>query len=84
MNLETTNGNILVFEAAPSEIGDIFKVKTTSGAISLQKLGYRQVESNSISGTMMFGGELLSGGSYSFVTSNGTIRLAIICNKVMC
>src|SRR5580765_3403381 len=43
MILESTTGNILVFDAGPSDIGDMFKAKTNSGSISLQQLGYRQI-----------------------------------------
>ena len=77
MVLESTTGNIVVFKAGPSEIGDIFKAKTNSGAISLQKLDHRQIDVGSISGTLIFNGEILSGGSYSLSTSNGSIRLSI-------
>lgn len=75
--LESTTGNIVVFEAGPSESGDIFKAKTNSGAISLQAVRYRQVEVGSISGSVIYTGSILSGASYSFGTSNGSIRLAI-------
>jgi hypothetical protein len=77
MVLENTSGNILVFDAGPSEIGDIFKAKTTSGAISVQKIEHRQIEVNSISGTVAYNGDILSGGSYSLGTSNGSIKLSI-------
>jgi len=78
--LDSTTGNILVFDAGPSEIGDIFKAKTNSGSISLQQLGYREMEVGSISGSVAFNGEILSGGSYSLSTSKGSIRLAIPAN----
>ncbi len=81
MTLENTAGNIVVFDAGPSEIGDILKAKTTSGAISVQKSGHRQLEINSISGTIAYNGEILSGGSYSFGTSNGSIRLTLPQNS---
>ncbi|MEP6945365.1 MAG: DUF4097 family beta strand repeat-containing protein [Acidobacteriota bacterium] len=81
MVLENTAGNILVFDAGPSEIGDIFKAKTTSGAISVQKIGHRQIEVNSISGTVAYNGDILSGGSYSFWTSNGSIKLSLPANS---
>jgi len=77
MSLETTTGNIVVFDAGPSEIGDIFKTKTTSGAIAVQKIGHRQIEVNSVSGTVTYSGDILSGGSYSFWTSNGSIKLSL-------
>lgn len=77
MNLESANGNIVAFEVAPSEIGDIFRAKTNNGTIALQGLEHRQIEINSISGAVVFNGALLSGGSYTFGTSNGAINLAI-------
>jgi hypothetical protein len=75
--LESSTGNIVAIDAGPSQVGDIFKVKTNSGAISLQKLEHRQVEVNSISGSVMYNGDLLSGGTYSFGTTNGSIVLSI-------
>lgn len=77
LSLESTTGNIVVFEAGPSESGDAFKAKTNSGAISLQALKYRQIEVGSISGSVVFTGSILGGANYSFGTSNGSIRLAI-------
>ncbi|CAN5378039.1 hypothetical protein BH10ACI3_BH10ACI3_18340 [soil metagenome] len=77
MMLDCTTGNILVFEAGPSEIGDTFKAKTNSGEISLQHLEHRQIEVNSISGSVAFNGELLPGGSYSLSTSKGSIRMSL-------
>ncbi len=77
MILDSTTGNILVFEAGPSEIGDVFKAKTNSGSISLQLLEHRQVEVNSISGSVAYNGEILSGGSYMMSTSKGSIRMSL-------
>ena len=77
ISLESTTGNILVFEAGPSEIADWFKAKTNGGAISLQGIGHRQVDVNSISGSVSFSGSIRTGGSYSLRTSRGSIRMAI-------
>ncbi len=77
MSLDSTTGNIVVFEAGPSEVGDIFKAKTNSGAVSMQKLQYRQIEVNSISGSVAYAGEILNGGTYGLSTSNGSIRLTV-------
>lgn len=79
--IESTTGNIMVFEAGPSEIGDSFTAKTNNGAISLQKLFYKQIDVSSISGSLLFTGDILNGGSYNFGTSNGTIRLALPQNS---
>jgi hypothetical protein len=77
ITLESANGNIVAFDIAPSEIGDIFKAKTNSGAISLQRIEHRQTEINSNSGSIKFAGEFQNGGQYNFGTQVGTISLAI-------
>jgi hypothetical protein len=77
ISLESTTGNILVFEAGPSEIADWFKAKTNGGAISIQGLNYRQVEVNSISGSLTFSGNIRNSGSYTLRTSRGSIRMAM-------
>jgi hypothetical protein len=77
VNLETASGNILAFNLSPEEIGDTFRAKTTSGRIFLQQIEQRQIEVNSVSGSILFSGKLLGGGLYSFSTSNGTISLTL-------
>ncbi|MGB7069058.1 MAG: DUF4097 family beta strand repeat-containing protein [Pyrinomonadaceae bacterium] len=75
--LDTSNGNIVAIAAGPSQIGDIFKAKSNSGAISLHEIDHRQIEVYSITGAIVFNGGLTTGGSYSFGTSNGAITLGI-------
>ena len=77
MTLEAANGNILAFDVAPSEIGDIFKTKTISGAIVLERIEHRQLEIGSNSGSIKYIGEFQNGGQYTFSTTNGIISLAI-------
>lgn len=77
MSLSTTAGNIVALDVSPSEIGDYFKAKTNSGAIALQGVSHRQLDVGSISGTLRFSGEFLTGGQYSFRTQNGSITLLI-------
>ncbi len=75
--LETTNGSVVAFDVAPSEIGDIFKAKTISGTIILERIEHRQTEIGSHSGSIKYTGEFQTGGQYSFSTTNGIITLAI-------
>jgi len=75
--LNSGSGNIVAYEVGPADVGDTFKAKTNSGSISLQKVEYLLADVNSISGSIVFTGELLSGGSYMFGTTNGAIRLAL-------
>jgi len=77
ISLESSTGNILAFEVSPGQIGDLFRAKTNNGAISLQQVDHRQIEANSISGSVLFNGKFLSGGLYNFKTSNGSIRLTL-------
>lgn len=77
LTLDSANGNIVVFEVGPSEIGDVFKAKTNSGAISLQRLLHRQIDVWSISGSVVFSGEILNGGSYNFGTNTGSLKFAL-------
>lgn len=77
ISLETTTGNIVAVEVSPGQIGDLFKAKTNSGALSMQKVDHRQIEANSISGSVLFNGKFLPGGIYSFKTSNGSIKMSL-------
>lgn len=77
ITLGSGNGNVTAYDVAPGEIGDVFKAKTGSGAITLQNVRHRQTEINSNSGAIKFTGEFRNGGQYNFGTQNGTISLAI-------
>ncbi len=77
MSLQSTTGNILAFDVSSGEIGDIFKAKTSNGTITLKNIRLRQIEAGSNTGSINFNGKFLSGGQYSFGTSNGSINLVI-------
>lgn len=80
--LTNTDGNILAVGASPSEIGDVFKAKTNSGRITLSGVEHRQIDTNTISGSTSFNGELLSGGQYGFSTTSGSIVLGVSPDSV--
>lgn len=77
ISLGTTTGNILAFDVTPGQIGDLFKARTNGGNISLQRVEHRQIEGNTISGSLLFNGKFLSGGLYNFKSSNGNIKMLI-------
>ena len=81
ITLITTTGNIIGFELGPAQVGDTFRARTSSGNISLQNLEHREINVNSVSGSVLFNGELLSGGIYNIGTSNGTLSLSIPQNS---
>lgn len=77
MKMTTTAGNIVAFETDSDEIGDYFKAKTISGAITLQSVKQKEVEATSLSGSISFLGIPYSAGNYSFSTTNGLISVAV-------
>ena len=77
ITLNSSTGNIVAFDVSASEIGDIFRAKTSSGVITLQQVEHRQMEVDSISGSIRFVGEFQSGGQYNLKTTNGSILLSI-------
>lgn len=77
MTLLSTTGNIVAFEVEPSDVGDVFRATTRSGAVTLQSIGHSQVEAGSGSGSIRFNGEFASGGQYTFKTTNGSILLLV-------
>jgi DUF4097 and DUF4098 domain-containing protein YvlB len=77
MSLSSTDGNIVAYEVSPSEIGDVFKAKTTNGKIALDKIEHRQMDIGTISGSIKFTGEFLNGGRYTFGTQSGAVLLLI-------
>jgi Rieske Fe-S protein len=77
MSLTTTDGNIVAYEVSPSEVGDVFRAKTTNGMITLQQIEHGQTEVSSNSGSIRFNGEFVSGGQYNFNTQKGSILMTI-------
>ncbi|HMS40549.1 MAG TPA: DUF4097 family beta strand repeat-containing protein [Pyrinomonadaceae bacterium] len=77
IGLATTNGNIVVFNISPSEIGDVFRAKTINGTITLQEVEHLLLDVNSISGSIKFTGEPSGGGQYTFGTQSGVIFLSM-------
>lgn len=77
ISLESTTGNIVAYDVTPGQIGELFRAKTNSGAISIQRVEHRQIEANTITGSVAFDGKFLVGGIYNFKTSNGSIRLQL-------
>jgi hypothetical protein len=77
IDLGTTTGNILAYDVKPGNVGELFKAATRSGQIMLEGVVHRQIQANSISGSVAFNGKFLNGGIYNFKTSNGEIRMLI-------
>jgi hypothetical protein len=83
IDLLSSAGKIVVFEAAPNEIGDVFRAKSRSGSITLQKVEHADVEVSSPSGNVRFIGEIVEGGQYKYNTTNGAV-IFNLPNEVSC
>lgn len=81
MTLFSTTGNVVALDVSTSEVGDIFKAKTSNGAIILKNIEQRQIDVGSNSGSINFTGEFFSGGVYNLGTQNGSIILNIPQNS---
>jgi len=77
IEIVSTTGNIVAVEVSPGQVGDLFKARTNSGTVSLQRVDHRQIEANSISGSLLFEGKILTGGIYTFRSTAGSINLSI-------
>ncbi len=77
MNVSTTDGSIIAYKTETNEIGDYLKAKTQGGSVTLQSVGQREVEVNSVSGAVNYIGNLANYGRYSFSSHYGVIRLAV-------
>lgn len=77
VNLMTSVGKIIVFDASPNEIGEIFRAKSRSGAIMLKNVEHTDLEVSSNTGSLNFIGALEEGGQYRFNTTSGKIELAL-------
>jgi Putative adhesin len=80
INVTTTAGKILVFDSHPNEIGEIFRAKSRSGIITLQKVEHVDVEASSLTGSLNFNGPLQAGGQYKLTTTSGKIELTLPAN----
>lgn len=77
ISLAGYTGSIVIADVKAGQIGDVLKVRTNSGAITMQKVEHRQIQASSTSGSVLFDGSFLPGGIYNFRTSAGEIRLVI-------
>ncbi len=80
VNLFTSVGKIIVFDAKPNEIGEIFRAKSRSGTISLKNVEHTDLDASSATGSLHFTGALGESGNYRFNTTSGRIELTLPAN----
>jgi DUF4097 and DUF4098 domain-containing protein YvlB len=77
VRLRTISGRIDVADAASAEPGDDFSAKTTSGDISLARVGHSQVEATTANGDVELAGALARGGTYSLRSQTGNVTATL-------
>jgi DUF4097 and DUF4098 domain-containing protein YvlB len=77
IELDATNGGILVYNVEPVGEGDILRAKTNSGSIVLQSINHSVIDLTSFTGLIKFTGEIQTDGQYTFRNTNGQIVLGI-------
>ncbi len=75
IKVNSTTGSILLFDVGPSASGDALKANTSSGTITMQDVLYKQVDANSISGSIRYTGSAVRDAAYNFFTTIGQVRL---------
>ncbi len=77
ITLTSTSGGIVAFDVGQREVGDAFKARSSSGSVTLQSVGYRQLDVSTISGQIVYRGKLLGGGQYTFGSQNARVLLTL-------
>jgi len=75
--LHATGGSIDAGNLAPVAASDSLAASTVSGEVTLTHVQHQRVSVNSVSGEVMYSGELLRNGSYSFQNLSGEVDLRL-------
>jgi DUF4097 and DUF4098 domain-containing protein YvlB len=75
--LSTISGQIDASDVSAVAAGDDFNARTTSGDISLARIGHTQVEAVTANGAIDLGGPLARGGSYTLRSQTGGVTVTL-------
>jgi len=75
--LHSTGGGIDARGLTPVAANDFLTASTVSGEVTLTDVQHQRVSVNSVSGEVIYSGELLRNGSYSFQNLSGEVRLLL-------
>jgi DUF4097 and DUF4098 domain-containing protein YvlB len=76
-HLRTISGRIEASDVAASAAGDDFSARTTTGEISLARIGHTQVEASTTNGAIDLAGSLARGGLYTLHSQSGDVSVAL-------
>ena len=75
--LHSTGGSIDARDLTPVAATDALTASTVGGEVTLTHVQHQRVSVNSVSGEVMYSGELLRNGNYSFQSLSGEVRLLL-------
>lgn len=75
--LRSVSGDVEAANVAPFAAGDDLIVTSTSGDVSLERVGHASVKGTVISGGVRMSGPLVSRGSYEFTSTSGDVTLEL-------
>lgn len=77
VRLRSSSGNVKATDARAGVAGDEFIVKSMSGDVALERVGYRRVEATSVSGSLRMSAPLSPGGRYELRSTLGDVTLTL-------
>jgi DUF4097 and DUF4098 domain-containing protein YvlB len=76
-HLRTISGRIEASDVASAAAGDDFSARTTTGDISLSRIGHTQVEASTTNGDIDLAGALARGGLYTLHSQAGNVTVTL-------
>lgn len=75
--LRSVSGSVDVMNVMPSAAGDDLVALSTSGDVSLERVGHTNVKGTTTSGSVRMSGPLATGGAYEFATHSGDVTMEL-------
>ena len=80
VRLRSVSGYVEASNVAPLGVGDELIVQSTSGDLSLDRIGHSSVKGTAISGGIRMSGPLVNRGTYEFSSTSGDVTLELPSN----
>lgn len=75
--LRSVSGSVDVMNVAPAAAGDDLVAHSTSGDLSLERVGHASVKATTTSGSVRMSGALAASGAYEFATHSGDVTMSL-------
>jgi hypothetical protein len=75
--LNSVSGSVEAVHVSPAATGDEFEARSTSGDVSLERVGHASVKGATTSGSVRMSGPLAGSGVYEFATHSGDVTMEL-------